>query len=281
MFNSVTFSLPTELRGGENIPMGTWRNQPIHKPMNQLLGNPFFMFYLFPLSLHVILFFSAVFLSSAWSQSEGPPVIEIDYRLDGEPLNSGSLYADVKRKTRIQIGSIASPYQIRKSIEGIYTIGLFSQVTAIEMLDPNGVRLRFDLIGKIRIRKIEFKGNSLNESLLLDVMVSRPKKEYSFEIAEDDRRKVLDLYKDYGYFHTKIRLTPAPNPNSLRQIDLLYNIDEGNRALIQDIRFEGVKSIDIEKLEEAIKGESGETYQKQSVDADANRIRELYRSILL
>ncbi len=255
--------------------MGTWRNQRIHQPTNQLLGNPFFMSYLFPLSLHVILFFPAIFLNLAWSQSESPSVIEIDYRLDGEPLNSGSLYADVKRKTRVQVGSIASPYQIRKSIEGIYTIGLFSQITAIEMLGPNGVRLRFNLTGKIRIGKIEFKGNSLNESLLLDVVVSRPKKEYSFEIAEDDRRKILDLYKDYGYFQTEIRLTP--NPNSSRQIDLLYNIDEGNRALIQDIRFEGVKSIDIEKLEETIKGERGKTYQKQSVEADANRIRELYR----
>ena len=213
----------------------------------------------------------------AWSQSDGPPVVEIHYRLDGKPLNSGSLYAEVKRKTRVPIGSIVSPYQIRKSIEGLYTTGYFSQVTAIEILGQNGVELRFDLTSKIRIGKIEFKGNSLNENLLLDVVVSRPKKEYSIEIAEDDRRKILDLYKDYGYFQTEIRLTPSPNPNSSRQIDLLYNIDEGSRALIQDIRFEDVKSIDIEELEKTIKGERGEMYQKQSVDADANRIRELYR----
>ncbi len=279
MCNGVTPTLPTELqgkKGGENIRMGKWANLQIHKT-TQLPFNPSFMSYLFPLLLPVMLISSAVSLNLAWSQSESPPVIEIHYRLDGEPLSSGSMYAEVKRKTRVQIGSIASPYQIRKSIEGIYTIGLFSQITAIEMLGPNGVRLRFDLTGKIRIGKIEFKGNSLSESLLLDVVVSRPKKEYSFEIAEDDRRKVLDLYKDYGYFQTEIRLTPIPNPNSSRQIDLLYNIDEGNRALIQDIRFEGVKSIDVEKLEETIKGERGKTYQKQSVDADANRIRELYR----
>ena len=234
MFNGVTLSLPAELQrrgGGENIPMGTWRNQRIHKPTNQLLGNPFFISYLFSLSLHVIFFFSAIFLNSAWSQSESPPVIEIDYRLDGEPLNSGSLYADVKRKTRVQIGSITSPYQIRKSIEGIYTIGLFSQVTAIEMLAPNGVRLRFDLTGKIRIGKIEFKGNSLDESLLLEVVVSRPKKEYSFEIAENDRRKVLDLYKDYGYFQAEGRLTSVPNPERFAsRLICCIVLRKGNRA---------------------------------------------------
>ena len=280
MFNGATPTLSTKLQrkeGGENIRMGKWTNQRIHKPTNQRLCIPSFMSYLSSVLLHVILTFSAIFLNSAWSQSESLPVIEILYRLDSEILNSGSLYADVRRKTRVQIGSIVSPYQIRKSIEGIYTTGLFSQVTAIEMLDPNGVRLKFDLTSKIRIGKIEFKGNSLNESLLLGVVVSRPKKEYSIEIAEDDRHRILDLYKNYGYFQAEVHLSPPVGPNASHQVDLLYSIAEGNRALIQEIRFEGVKSIDIEKLEKTIKSEKGKVYQKQSVDDDVRRLRELYR----
>ena len=224
-----------------------------------------------------MLIFSAIFLNSAWSRSESPPVIQIQYRLDGAILNSGSLYADVTRKTRIQIENTASPYQIRKSVEGIYATGLFSQVTAIEMPIQDGVRLTFDLTSKVRIGKIEFKGNSLSDNLLLGVVVSRPKKEYSMEIAEDDRRKIVDLYKNHGYFQTKIHLTPSDDPNSSHQVNLLYNIDEGKRALIRDIRFEGVESLDVEKLEETIKVEKGKVYQKQSVDADSSRIRKLYR----
>ena len=252
-------------------------DQRIHKPPNQLPSNPSFMSCLFPVLFHVMLIFSAISLNSAWSRSESPPVVEIQYRLDGAILNSGSLYADVTRKTRVQIGNTASPYQIRKSIEGIYTTGLFSQVTAIEMPIQDGLRLTFDLTSKVRIGKIEFKGNSLSDNLLLGVVVSRPKKEYSMEIAEDDRRRILDLYKDYGYFQTEIRLSTSPNPDSSHQMDLSYNIYEGNQALIQTIRFEGVKSIDIEKLEKNTKSKRGEIYRKQSVDADTNRLRELYR----
>ena len=252
-------------------------NQRIHKPKNQPLHIPSFMSYLVPLSLHVLLILSAIFLDSAWSRTENPPVIEIQYRLDGEILNSGSLYADVKRKTRVPIGSVASPYQIRKSIEGIYTTGLFAQVTAIEMLGPNGVRLRFDLTSKIRVGKIEFTGNSLDKSLLLGVVVSRPKKEYSIEIAEDDRHKILDLYKDYGYFQAEVHLTPSADPKASHQVDLLYSITEGNQALIQEIRFEGVKSIELEKLEKTIESEKDKVYQKQSIDDDVLRIQELYR----
>ncbi len=280
MFNGTTPTLSTKLQskeGGENIRMGKWTDQQIHKPMNQFLCIPSFMSHLSSVSLHVTLILSAIFLNSAWSQSQNPPVIEILYKLDGEILNSGSQFAEAQRKTRVQIGSIVSPYQIRKSIDGIYTTGLFSQVTAIEILRPNGVQLMFDLTSKIRIGKIEFKGNSLNENLLLGVVVSRPKKEYSIEIAEDDRRKILDLYKNYGYFQAEIRLTVSPNPNSSRQIDLLYSITEGNRALIQEIRFEGVKSVKLEELEKTIKSEKGKVYQKPSVDDDVRRLRELYR----
>ena len=253
------------------------RNKQNHARTNQRLSIPSFISHLVSLSLFLILIVSAIFLNSAWSQSESPPVIAIYYKLDGEPLNSGSMYVEVKRRTRVLIGSSVSSYQIRKSIEGIYTTGLFSQVTAIEIPRANGVELTFDLTSKIRVGKIEFKGNSLSENLLLGVVVSRPQKEYSIEIVEDDRLRVLGLYKDYGYFQTKIHLTASADPSSSRQVDLLYNIEEGSQALIQDIRFEGVKSIDIEKLEDTIKGERGKTYQKHTVDADANRIRELYR----
>ena len=72
--------------------MGKRINLCIHKTTNQLPFNSSIMSCLFPLSLHVMLIFSAIFLNLAWSQSENPPVIEIHYRLDGEPLDSGSMY---------------------------------------------------------------------------------------------------------------------------------------------------------------------------------------------
>ena len=257
--------------------LGKWSNRRVYKPTAQPRCISFFMFYLFPLSLYVILSCSAIFLNSAWSQS-APPVIEIHYKLDGQILNSGPLYAEVKRKTRrVQIGNPVSPYQVHKSIGAIYTMGVFAQVKVIETFERDGVRLIFDLTTKVRIRKIEFTGNSLDENLLLGVIVSHPKKEYSIEIAEADRHKIIDLYKDYGYFQVEVRLIPSPDPGALHQVDLLCSINEGDRALIQEIRFEGVKSIELKKLEQTIKSERGKVYQKQSVDDDVRRIRELYR----
>ena len=235
------------------------------------------MSHLSSLSVHAILIFSIIFIKSAWSQPETTLITEIQYRLNGKILDSDSLPADLERKIRVQVGNPVSPYQVSKRIEVIYLTGLFSQVTAIENFRPDGVHLIFDLTSKIRIGKIKFTGNSLDENLLRGVMVSRSKKEYSFEIAAADQRRILGLYKDYGYFQTEVHLTDSIDPNSKHQVNLLYNIDEGNRVLIQEIRFEGGKSIELEKLQKTIKSEKGKVYQKQSVDDDVRRIRELYR----
>lgn len=257
--------------------MERWSNQRVYKPANRPLCISVCVSYLFPLSLHVTIVFLAIFPDSAWSQSESPPVIEIHYRRDGEILNSGSLYTDLRRKTRVQVGNPVSSYQVHKSIQAIYTMEIFAQVKVIETFERDGVRLTFDLTTKVRIGKIDITGNSLDENLLLGVIVSRSKKEYSVELAEGDRGRIVDLYKDYGYFQAEVRRTTIADPTSSHQVDLLYSINEGDRAIIQAIQFEGVKSIEVEELEKTIKSERGKVYHKQSVDDDVRRIRELYR----
>ena len=253
-------------------------NRRIHKPTNQVLCIPTVISSLSSLLLSVLLVFSILFIRTASGQSETQPIIQIQYRLDGAVVTADALPVDLRRKRQLRVGSPVSLYQIRKSIELIYATGLFSQVTVIETPGPNGVRLTFDLTSKILIGKIEFSGNTLNRDLLLGAVVSRPKKEYSPEIAEDDRLRVLDLYRNYGYFQASVRLDVPADTNALHRVDLLYSINEGERALIEDIRFEGVNAIELEQLENTIKSEKGEVYQKQSVDDDVRRIQELYRN---
>lgn len=235
----------------------------------------FFVSYFSSLWLQVSIIFLILFCQSVRGQTETTPIVEVQYRLNGKILDSQSLRVNLDRRLRVQVGYPVSSYQIRKSVEAIYTMGQFSQVTAIEHLGPDGVILTFDLTYKIRVGKIDFTGNSLDVDLLLGAVVSRPKKEYSVEIAEADRRRILDLYKDYGYFQAEV-ITSA-TPNASHQVDLLYSIEEGDRAVIEEIGFEGVKSIELEKLEQAIKSEKDTVYRKQQVDNDVRRVRELYR----
>ena len=89
--------------------MGKWSNQRVYEPMDQPLCALPFTFHLPSLLLHIIVICSICFLKSAWSQPNTLPIIEIQYRRDGEILNSGSLHADLERKTRVQVGNPVSP----------------------------------------------------------------------------------------------------------------------------------------------------------------------------
>ncbi len=260
---------------GDNPRMRQRPNQRNHKSSSQLVclsDN------ISPSSfLLITLLFAAslIIVRSALSESETKPIVQIQYKLDGD-IASDALRVDLQRKTEVRVGESVTFHQIGKSIELIHATGLFSQVRVIEMSLPNGVGLTFDLTSKVIIGKIEFTGNTLNKNVILAQIVSRPKKQYSPDIAEEDRRRILDLYRNYGYFQARVRLVPA-SPDVLHRVDLLYSIEEGRRALIEHIKIEGVNSIEPRELESVVESEKGEVYYKQLVDADVRRIQELYR----
>ena len=220
-----------------------------------------------------------------WGQPQDITVVQIQYRLDSEIVEASPLLADLQRRTKVESGDVFSHYHTRKSIEGIYAIGSFSWVAAIltpvqVALNPDAigedVRLTFQLISKTRVGKIEFTGTHLDKDLLLEAIKSRSGKEYSVDIARADRRRILDLCADYAYFQATAHLTTSPAPNA-HEVELLYTINEGGRARIQDIRFEGAKSLERKRLDKALRSKPGKVYQKRSVEDDIRHIRELYR----
>ncbi|MCZ6678433.1 MAG: BamA/TamA family outer membrane protein, partial [Candidatus Poribacteria bacterium] len=256
--------------------MGQLTPQCINEWMNRRYAIHTMHYVLRPaLSLTLIALMIAV--QSVWGQSEETTILEIQYSLDGEIADASPLLEDLQRKTTVQLGEPISRYRIRKSIEAIYASGYVSQVKAVAVPVQGGLRLEFQLTSKTQVGQIEFTGTHFDESLLLEVMKSRPKKEYSVEMVTEDKKSILDVYEDYGYFQATIHLTPSPNLASVRQVDLLYQIDEGDRARIREIRFEGVTSIKPKRLEKTLKSKKGGIYQKQSREEDMRRIRELYR----
>ncbi len=235
------------------------------------------MQYALRFTFHLLLINLMIALKSVWGQPEDAAIVEIHYSLNGEIINASPLLTDLQRKTTIQAGNPVSRYYIRKSIEAIYAIGHFSQVKAVMTPAQDGVLLRFRLTSKTRVGEIGFTETRLDKDLFLEVIKSRPGKEYSVEIAKEDQQRILDLYKDYGYFQAAVGLIPSSDSTPSSRVDLLYDISEGDRAHIQEIQFEGVKSIEEKRLEKDIRSKKGNVYQKQSVDDDTSRIRDIYR----
>ena len=211
-------------------------------------------------------------------QSGNHPVAEIVYLLNGNTIDESPLLDDLRRRTKISIGQPPSRYEIRKSIEAIYTIGEFSQVEVVQSLAPSGVLIRFRLTKKISVRQIEFTGNKrLNKDDLFEVMKSRPNNEYHEQVARQDQQRILDLYGDeHGYLQAEVRFIP-PDPQLSHEVNLLYEISEGRQSMIREIGFKGVKGIEPKKLGKVLNSKAGKPYQKRRIEEDIDAIRTLYR----
>ena len=211
-------------------------------------------------------------------QSGNHPVAEIVYLLNGNTIDESPLLDDLRRRTKISIGQPPSRYEIRKSIEAIYTIGEFSQVEVVQSFAPPGVVIRFGLTKKISVREIQFTGNDgLSKDDLFKAMKSRPNKEYNEQVAKQDRQRILDLYGDeHGYLQAEVRFTP-PDPQLAHDVNLFYEISEGRQSIIREIGFKGVQGIENKKLGKVLNSKAGKPYQKRRIEEDINAIRTFYR----
>lgn len=133
----------------------------------------------------------------------------------------------------------------------------------------------------VRIRKITFPGNqSFEKGTLMKqirsrswIFVFRPGR-LDFDQLEDDVGALRRFYESKGFFDVRVgrRLRFSPD---LSQVQVDFVIDEGKRYEIQEVRFVGVKSIDIEQLLPELRLKAGDFYDR---DIEQRDIRQIVRA---
>ncbi|MBD3184853.1 BamA/TamA family outer membrane protein [Candidatus Poribacteria bacterium] len=208
----------------------------------------------------------------------GQKIVSIDYRGDGEFSRE-----KVESETTIKVGDLYSRSSIRKSIEGIYSIGSFSDVEVDVKTTDDGLNIIFILITKIRVRSIELQGNeNLKREKILQVMRLQVGRDYDKSIAEADENSIKELYKSQGYYNTQVKLDSLNIDGKTKEASLVFVINEGQRPVIKKIVFIGTMEAvisDKELLETMQHMKIGNKYKGQEVlRTDARLIEEKYRS---
>ncbi len=144
-------------------------------------------------------------------------------------------------------GDPFDPDQLDRDLRSVYSMGFFSDVIIETEDDPNGKIVTFHVTEKPVIIGISFEGNerqkddSLREELGL--------KEYAIynpsEIKQSINR-LRDFYRKKGYYDTEITDKIIELPNN--EISLVYQIEEGKKIYIRDIRFVGNEIFSDKKL---------------------------------
>ncbi len=183
-----------------------------------------------------------ILTSAAFAQDQGYYVSAVEFvgnkRIDSEAL---------KTQLKYKQGQVTSD-EISSEVKSLYKTGFFDQVSASIVQSGNAPVLRYSLTEKPLIRKVFIKGNSeVSEDSLREALTLGSQRFLDSAQIEEMTKKAASIYKRKGYHEVSIDhsvSTVSDGNSSDRQVDLTFDVKEGPRYQINEVRFEGLNEVD-------------------------------------
>lgn len=183
----------------------------------------------------------------------------------------------------VDVGSQVNSDNLNDVTKKLYETNFFSD---IELNLSKGI-LKIKVIENPIIQSVAFNGvknkrilNTLGENILL-----KEKSSFFETYIKDDEEKITNILRTNGYYFANVYPKYVKNENNT--IDLIFDIDLGERALIQKIKFIGNKVLKDRKLKEVIVSEEAKFWKFISkrkyldvkrIDLDKNLLKNYYKN---
>ncbi len=173
-----------------------------------------------------------------------------------------------------------SPGQIDDGLKSLYSTGLFQDVRT----SNQGGRVVITVVENPVINRVAFEGNkkAKDEQLTAEVQ-SKPRGTLSRPMVQADVQRIIEIYHRSGRFDVRVEPKIIELPNN--RVDLVFEITEGTKTGVKDIRFVGAKAFSNGRLKDVVKtSESGwfsflqttDIYDPDRIEADRDLLRRFY-----
>jgi outer membrane protein insertion porin family len=180
----------------------------------------------------------------------------------------------------VAVGDPFDPDRLDRSLKTLYATGLFQDV----QLTRQGGTLLVHVVENPLVSRVAFEGNhKVNDDTLRPEVQLKPRAVYTPAIAEADRRKILDLYAQKGYYDASV--TPQVIRLPQNRVDVVYQINDGPSTLISRIAFVGNHAFGEGRLSEVINSReerwwrflsSADEYNAERLAYDKELLRRFY-----
>lgn len=177
-------------------------------------------------------------------------------------------------------GSTYSAADIDESLKALYATGLFATVE----ITPRGNTLVVTVTENPMINRVSFEGNSRVKDGALETAVrSQPRTMLSRARVQTDVQNILESYRRSGRFAASVE--PKIIDRGQNRVDLVFEIDEGDKTGVERISFIGNSAFSDGRLRDVIRTrESGllswlrstDTYDPDRLSADEELLRQYY-----
>jgi len=203
--------------------------------------------------------------------------------IGNERIEKDAIYPFISTKP----GDSFNDANIKKDIEAIYRMGFFENVLVNYNKTDKGVEITFIVFEKPYVKMVYFKGIKK----LKKADVTKDLKTKSFTILNEDNikqdaDKIRDNYQEKGYYGVKVTYQITKPVN--HKVTVTFNIIEGKKSKIDNVKFIGNKHISSRTIRKSIYTReyswwlswmTGTGYLKKSeLDKDVKRIENLYHT---
>ena len=177
-------------------------------------------------------------------------------------------------------GGRIGPEQEDEALKALVATGLFSDVR----INHTGGRIVVMVVENPVINRVAFEGNkkAKDEQLSAEVQ-SKPRGTLSRPTVQADVQRIIEIYHRTGRFDVSVDPKIIELPNN--RVDLVFEIREGDKTGIKDIRFVGTKAYSSSRLKEVVKTsesnilsflQTTDIYDPDRIEADRDLLRRFY-----
>jgi outer membrane protein insertion porin family len=170
--------------------------------------------------------------------------------------------------------------KIDAALKALYGTGLFQDVR----INQSGGKIIVTVVEAPVINKIVFEGNHrLKDEQLTQEIQSKERGALSRAAVQADVERIIEIYQRNGRFDVTVVPKMIDRPNN--RVDLVFEINEGEKTGIKSIVFVGNNSYSSWRLKEVIKTaestflsflQTTDVYDPDRIEADRDLIRRFY-----
>ena len=190
----------------------------------------------------------------------------------------------VKAKLSQKVGEALSQEKTTEDIKSIYKMGYFDDVNVFLEPFEGGIKVIYTVKEKPTIIKVDFQGNKeFDDKKLKEKVAITPGSISDVTLINDNAFKLKNFYEDEGYYLAGV--VPVVNKTDEGEVVVTYQIDEGGKVKIKEIRIENNKALSASKIRKAMKTKERGIisfitgtgfYKKEEMKASLEQIRDLY-----
>ncbi|MEM7447520.1 MAG: outer membrane protein assembly factor BamA [Myxococcota bacterium] len=193
---------------------------------------------------------------------------------------------DVLATLELQSGSLCTDEAVTRDARALWSLGFFDDIVFDAQQEAGAVVLTVRIRERPAIRNVVFAGNDeVDEEDLDEIVTLGEGAILSVPTVRRNVTKIRDKYAEEGFFLARIDYELVPVEGDKNEIDVRFDIDEGDEVIVRRIRFVGNKNIDSEELNSIMQTSetgffsfiaSNNAFNRTAFDEDVTRLQAYY-----